>query len=199
MKRPPHSIRQATFEETAPPWLIAYTTIPTGYLPYGPAGNDATHADSLIAEDERTPWAVIGGMIAAAIVSVGAFARETYARHVQRRQRASINDALRELDDHTLRDLGFHRSEITSIAAELTGAAEPTRVRTLPAFAQSSAHAPDCVSAPAIPIPTIASAELTETATKYGAMTSKQRIAAGLTAVAMTAITIGVLVVLPAT
>jgi hypothetical protein len=30
-----------------------------------------------------------------------------------------------------LRDLGFDRSELRSVAAELTGEAEPTRARTL--------------------------------------------------------------------
>ena len=39
--------------------------------------------------------------------------------------------ALRELDDRTLHDLGFDRSEITSVAAEVSGRAEPARMRAL--------------------------------------------------------------------
>ena len=40
-------------------------------------------------------------------------------------------DALRQLDGHTLKDLGFDRSEIMSVAAEFAGKAQPTRVRSL--------------------------------------------------------------------
>ena len=43
------------------------------------------------------------------------YARATYA-------------ALRGLDARVLRDLGFHRSELMSIAAEMAGAADATRI-----------------------------------------------------------------------
>ena len=42
--------------------------------------------------------------------------------------------ALRELDERSLRDLGFDRSELGSLVAEIDGQAEPTRVRALQAF-----------------------------------------------------------------
>ena len=42
--------------------------------------------------------------------------------------------ALRELDAHTLRDLGLDRSELGSLVAEIGGQAGPTRVRVLQAF-----------------------------------------------------------------
>lgn len=48
----------------------------------------------------------------------------------QRRQARATRDALRALDDHVLRDLGFDRSEITSVGAEIAGRADRTRVRT---------------------------------------------------------------------
>ena len=73
----------------------------------------------------------LGEIIVAAIQAAGAIARRAHARHRQRRQARVAYDLLRQLDDRTLRDLGFDRSEIASVAAELTGEAEYTRVRAL--------------------------------------------------------------------
>jgi uncharacterized protein YjiS (DUF1127 family) len=52
-------------------------------------------------------------------------------RHRRRVAARELRAALHDLDDRTLRDLGFHRDEIASVAAELGGDAMPTRVRTL--------------------------------------------------------------------
>jgi uncharacterized protein YjiS (DUF1127 family) len=70
-------------------------------------------------------------IIVAAIQAAGALVRRVYACHRQRRQARAIYDELRQLDDRTLRDLGLDRSEITSVAAEVTGKAECTRGRAL--------------------------------------------------------------------
>jgi len=72
----------------------------------------------------------LGEIIVALMQAFAAIARQALARHAQRQQAKSTCDALRQLDDRTLRDLGFHRSEIRSLAAELTGETECTRVRT---------------------------------------------------------------------
>jgi uncharacterized protein YjiS (DUF1127 family) len=73
----------------------------------------------------------LGEIIVAAIRAVGAIARRAYARHRLRRQARATYDTLRQLDDRTLRDLGFDRSEIRSVVAQLTGEAEYTHVRAL--------------------------------------------------------------------
>ena len=43
-----------------------------------------------------------------------------------RRRRAMLRE-LESLDDHMLRDIGVHRSEVSSLVAELIGAAPATR------------------------------------------------------------------------
>jgi uncharacterized protein YjiS (DUF1127 family) len=73
----------------------------------------------------------LGEIIVVMLQAVGAIARRVHARHKQRREARAIYDALRQLDDRTLHDLGFDRSEMTSVAAEVTGEAERDRVRAL--------------------------------------------------------------------
>ena len=53
---------------------------------------------------------------------------EMLARWQQYRQARDIRRALAELDDRTLHDLGLYRGEIGSVAAELSGTAERTRM-----------------------------------------------------------------------
>jgi uncharacterized protein YjiS (DUF1127 family) len=53
---------------------------------------------------------------------------EMLARWQQYRQARQIRRALAELDDRTLHDLGLYRGEIGSVAAELSGHAERTRM-----------------------------------------------------------------------
>jgi uncharacterized protein YjiS (DUF1127 family) len=71
----------------------------------------------------------LGEIIVVVLQAAGAIARRAHARHRQRREARAIDDALRQLDDRALHDLGFDRSEMTSIAAEVTGEAEHARVR----------------------------------------------------------------------
>jgi uncharacterized protein YjiS (DUF1127 family) len=70
----------------------------------------------------------VGHALLAALQAIGAFARRLRARHRQWRDARAVYDALRQLDDRTLHDLGFERSEITSVAAEATGEAMRTRI-----------------------------------------------------------------------
>jgi uncharacterized protein YjiS (DUF1127 family) len=68
---------------------------------------------------------------AAAIRAAVAFARRIEARARRRRQAYAFREELRGLDDNTLRDLGLDRSEIGSVASEMAGLTDATRVRAL--------------------------------------------------------------------
>ncbi len=71
---------------------------------------------------------VLRRIIVAAIRAAAAIARSAYVRHLTRRRARDIYTALHGLDDRTLRDLGFDRSEIGSVAAEAVGEAASARV-----------------------------------------------------------------------
>ena len=64
---------------------------------------------------------ILGNIVSAAILAVRAIARRVRARHRQRQQAKATCDVLRELDDRMLRDLGFHRSDLTSWIRDSTG------------------------------------------------------------------------------
>jgi uncharacterized protein YjiS (DUF1127 family) len=72
---------------------------------------------------------VLGEMLSGALRTVASAARKLYASYRQQRAAATLYGELTELDDHALKDLGFDRSELRSVAAEVTGAVERTRVR----------------------------------------------------------------------
>lgn len=78
------------------------------------------------------PRAFTRGRLIEAIRSIGIVARRVYASWRSARDARATYYTLRELDDRTLRDLGFDRSELTSIAAEASGRAERTRSRLAP-------------------------------------------------------------------
>jgi uncharacterized protein YjiS (DUF1127 family) len=76
--------------------------------------------------------AVLGAMFAAVSDAVRTLARGAYARYRRYRDAQETYETLSGLDDRALRDLGMHRDEIWSVAAETTGLAERTRVRVVP-------------------------------------------------------------------
>ena len=64
--------------------------------------------------------------------ALSALAAAVRARATERRQRRLARETflvLKGLDGRALRDLGFDRSEIASVAYELAGLAEPSRAR----------------------------------------------------------------------
>jgi uncharacterized protein YjiS (DUF1127 family) len=71
----------------------------------------------------------IGQFIASIVRAIRDGVRRTFARIERHQQARATMLALSALDSHTLRDLGFHRSEIPSIAAEAAGLFEPSHVR----------------------------------------------------------------------
>lgn len=102
--------------------------------------------DNAVVETESSAWPtsyalaqaarayrsrVLGELVSAAISKAYTMARRAYAAYRQRREARLTLDALDRLDDRSLRDLGLDRSEIASVAAEITGAAEHTRVYAL--------------------------------------------------------------------
>ena len=74
--------------------------------------------------------AFLGALIATALAKVAAGVREAHAAFTHGREARVMRKGLHELDDRTLRDIGFTRSEIESVIAEATGGAEWTRLRT---------------------------------------------------------------------
>lgn len=103
------------------------------------AGND-----DLCADPEPSAWplsyalyhgarrgraAALRAIFACALRAARASLEQARARYRQHRDARAIREALDRLDARSLRDLGFERSEIGSVAAEATGRAECTRIR----------------------------------------------------------------------
>lgn len=61
------------------------------------------------------------GYLFAAFREAGAILRRARERRERRRQAWATYEALRGLDDRTLRDIGYHRSELPSAATKFPG------------------------------------------------------------------------------
>lgn len=83
---------------------------------------------ALMREARTQRSAVIGRVLREGARRLRDAVRRAWLSYRRRRHTRAIYGALTELDDRTLRDLGFHRSEIWSVAAETSGEAEQTRM-----------------------------------------------------------------------
>jgi uncharacterized protein YjiS (DUF1127 family) len=68
-------------------------------------------------------------IIKATVRAAAAVVRRLASRWKHQQRARATYAALRSLDARTLRDLGFHRSELMSVAAEFAGMADSTRAR----------------------------------------------------------------------
>jgi uncharacterized protein YjiS (DUF1127 family) len=95
--------------------------------------NSMPSADSL-ARDAAARAKVrtgLAAMVAELAQAAAAAVRRALDAWRRQRDRHATERALRALDGRTLRDLGFDPSEVHSVAMELSGDAEPTRVQAL--------------------------------------------------------------------
>jgi uncharacterized protein YjiS (DUF1127 family) len=124
------------------PDRLTHRELPIVFERREPAANDADAAraalDSIV-RSKPVAWHLhqatrahrshaMGEIFAATARAVAAMLRDAYAGYVRRREAKAVRLALGELDDRTLRDLGLDRSEIGSVAAEVAGGAERTRI-----------------------------------------------------------------------
>jgi uncharacterized protein YjiS (DUF1127 family) len=115
----------------AAPWRSSSVAVPTDDVI--PSDWSSNYALYLAARAHRA--FALGELAAVAVQAVADIVRATVKRYRRMRHAAAAREALHQLDDRTLHDLGIDRSEIASIAAEAAGAAEQSRaqvVRTPP-------------------------------------------------------------------
>jgi uncharacterized protein YjiS (DUF1127 family) len=113
------------------------STTPVTFRHEPAASNDATSdgtparrfATSYeLQEAARTDRArAVGETLSRVFRALASVAKRVYAAYRRRRAAAATYAALSELDDRVLRDLGFDRSELSSVAREFSGMSDRTR------------------------------------------------------------------------
>jgi uncharacterized protein YjiS (DUF1127 family) len=122
-----NSNRLEEVEEMAPRDPIARHDATVVVLRPRAAGNDEIQEE--VAPARRA--ASIGQIVVAAIRAASAVTRQAHLRFRQRAEAAANYDTLRRLDDRTLHDIGFDRSEIGWGAAEVREEVEYADLRAL--------------------------------------------------------------------
>jgi len=108
------------------PWHMVTPTRPLD-TDANDAASSAWPTRRLYREAQRRRAIWLGDWLTAAIRAVRARARRLRAGYRRFRQAQETYRTLRQLDDRMLRDLGFTRDEIRSVAAEMASQAAPTR------------------------------------------------------------------------
>jgi len=126
---PSHDDR-VTRERNGEPWM--WTSLPPdslgreAYLAFVTATKPTAYEMQQVARAYRSYK--FGEITAAVVTAMVDGILDMLARWQQYRQAREITRALGELDDRTLHDLGLYRGEIGSVAAEMTGSAERSRM-----------------------------------------------------------------------
>lgn len=161
MSPPTEVLSRFELEEPYPPSRRAVRGVPRMAIPHGPAGNDANCDPDAAADIDawmrqaaaangfgdvaaappsspalrqaaraHRSW-LLGSLIVTAFAALAATARRALERYRMHRHAQATCDALQYLDDRALHDLGFTRDEIRSVASELSGETEASRVRAM--------------------------------------------------------------------
>jgi uncharacterized protein YjiS (DUF1127 family) len=128
LRQPSASDRAAVREAVAgnaAPWRSPSDAVSTGDTI--PSDWSSSYALYMAARSQRA--LVLGELAAVEVQAVAEAAHALVQRYRRMRRAAAAREALRQLDDRTLHDLGIDRSEIASIAAESAGAAEQSRTQ----------------------------------------------------------------------
>ncbi len=89
---------------------------------------------ALYRKPRRQSAAAIGAAFVVTLRALRRWMRLAKVRYNQWREARATYESLRHLDDRALRDLGFDRLEISSVAAEASGRVERTRAHALASF-----------------------------------------------------------------
>jgi uncharacterized protein YjiS (DUF1127 family) len=106
----------------------ALATMRLAYAAPGAEPSTGVNVATIATSRDALPSSVTQRM-QAAVDAIAGFTGRFLARRQRRLKARAICEALRACDDRMLRDLGMHRSEIMSLAAEAVGTAPCTRER----------------------------------------------------------------------
>jgi uncharacterized protein YjiS (DUF1127 family) len=126
-------VTRSALGEEAWPWHMVPPARPLS-AEANEATSSAVPGAELYHEAHRRRAQFFGGLIAAGMGAIFAAALKVGRWYRQSRQASATYAALHQLDDRSLRDLGFTRDEIRSVAAEMAWQTEHSRRLARPTF-----------------------------------------------------------------